>query len=190
MREHGIALGGDAHAAELAGQIVEVRHLDAGDVVEITRPVGIAAYPIGSVADLPGDVADIRQEPLPLLRDALVGLESVASPRPAISSVRPFSKRGGSSSTISDSSILNGSTRVMFVEMALRANRFGRQAELIAERTGERLVRTIAGVERDGQDVRRAGHEMSRGLGQAAAAHIAHHRLTGRHAERAQQVVA
>jgi len=74
--------------------------------------------------------------------------------------------------------------------MTLRARRLGCQSELIAECAGECFVRAIASVERHGQDVRRACGKMSRGLGQATAAHMAHHRLTGRHAERAQQVVA
>ena len=65
----------------------------------------------------------------------------------------------------------------MLSRCALRAHGFRRQAELIAERTGEGLMRSIAGVERDSQDVGRAGGEASCGLGQPPAAHIAHHRL-------------
>jgi hypothetical protein len=69
------------------------------------------------------------------------------------------------------------------VEMALHAHGLRRQVELIAERAGEGFVRGIAGIERHGQDIGGAGGETSCGLGQAPAAHVAHHRPTGRLAE-------
>ena len=67
--------------------------------------------------------------------------------------------------------------------MALGANGFGGEPELIAERPGECLVRPVARLERHRQDVGRAGRERLGGLGQAAAAHIAHRRMSGHRAE-------
>src|SRR5262245_53218021 len=43
LREHGVALGGKAHAGELARQVREVGDLDAGDIVEVPLLVGVAA---------------------------------------------------------------------------------------------------------------------------------------------------
>ena len=39
------------------------------------------------------------------------------------------------------------------IEMALRANRFGGHAELVAERSGESFVGAIAEIQSDGQDI-------------------------------------
>ena len=72
----------------------------------------------------------------------------------------------------------------------MRPDRFRREVELLAEGTGKGLVRTITRAECDGQDIRRAGHEMPRCLSQTAPAHITHDRLSGGDAERTQQVVA
>jgi hypothetical protein len=76
------------------------------------------------------------------------------------------------------------------VETALGANRFGRQAELVAKRAGECFVRPIARIERHGQDIGGAGRERFRRFAQAAPAHIAHHRMLGCRAERAREMVA
>jgi hypothetical protein len=67
--------------------------------------------------------------------------------------------------------------------MALGANAFGREPELIAERPGECLVRPVARLERHRQDVGGTGGERLRGFGQAAAAHVAHRRMAGHRAE-------
>src|SRR5688572_29528355 len=72
--------------------------------------------------------------------------------------------------------------------MALRANRFGRQPELFVEGPRECLVRAVARVERDGQDVRRTLRKVACRFGQTAASHITHERSARRRRERARQM--
>ena len=76
------------------------------------------------------------------------------------------------------------------VEAALCAHGFRRQAELVAECTSERFVRTVAGIERHGQDVGGTDSKTPRRLGQTPTAHIPHDGVTSRHTECAQQVIA
>src|SRR6185437_1868803 len=63
--EEGIALGRNAHAAELRRQSREILHLDAGDVVEIAFVIAVAADAVGGAADRAGNVAEIGLEALP-----------------------------------------------------------------------------------------------------------------------------
>ena len=51
------------------------------------------------------------------------------------------------------------------IEMMLRANRFGGQSELVAERPGESFVGAIAEIQSDGQNVRAAVRKHARRLG-------------------------
>jgi len=48
------------------------------------------------------------------------------------------------------------------------ADRFGRNAEMVAERAGECFVRAVIRVQRQGQDIGRAGGECPRRLAEAA----------------------
>jgi len=74
-------------------------------------------------------------------------------------------------------------------DLALAANLFRREPELVAERARERLVRAVAGIERDGENVRRAVAKLPSRFAQAPRAHVAHERVAGDRVERAGQVI-
>jgi hypothetical protein len=76
------------------------------------------------------------------------------------------------------------------VETRERAYRFGRDAEMVAERAGECFVRTVIRFQREVEDIGRAACERTRRLGQAPGTHIAHHRQPGRGGERPHHVEA
>jgi hypothetical protein len=61
---------------------------------------------------------------------------------------------------------------------------------MIAERTGEGFVRAVIRIQREAQDIGRAGRERLRGLGEAAGTHIAHHRNSGGRGKRPHQMEA
>ena len=67
-----------------------------------------------------------------------------------------------------------GSTEFDGVGLALAAQLFGRQPELVAERPGECFVGAIARLQRDRQDVGRAVGKGARRFAQPPAAQIAH----------------
>src|SRR5579863_4378403 len=74
--------------------------------------------------------------------------------------------------------------------MALRANRFRSHPELVAERSGESFVGTVAEIESDGQDVRAAVRKHARRLAQSPTAHVAHRGLASRPREHMGEMVA
>ncbi|MNE40892.1 hypothetical protein D3C80_1349390 [compost metagenome] len=67
--EHGITLGLEFDALEAGWQQLYPRHLHTSDVVKIAVAVGVAANAVGMLADLPRDLADVRFEALPQLRN-------------------------------------------------------------------------------------------------------------------------
>ncbi len=96
---------------------------------------------------------------------------------------RLVSKRGGS--RFGEQGLVHQDRlhEIEVLERTLRAHQFRRGAELVAEGAGEGLMRVVAGVERDREDVGRASGELARRLGQAARAHVAHHGTAGGRAE-------
>src|SRR5690242_17519497 len=95
MREHRITLFGDAHAAELARQVGKVGDFDAGDIVEISRIVGVAANAIGDFADPAGEILHVLMEALPQTGMPAPLCWMMRSPSPATSMALAISKRGG-----------------------------------------------------------------------------------------------
>ena len=71
-----------------------------------------------------------------------------------------------------------------------RREPFGRDPEVLAERAGERFVRAVFRIQRDMQDVGRAGCQRPRRLGEATGTHITHDRQTGSGRKRPHQVEA
>ena len=68
--------------------------------------------------------------------------------------------------------------------MSLGTNLFGSEIELISERSGKCLVRSIAGIECDGQNIGGTLREPSRRLGQTPGAHVSHQRQPRGRSER------
>src|SRR6202023_1332149 len=68
--EHRISLFGDTNAAELARQVGKIRHLDAGDVIEVSGIVAVAAHAVRHRANPAGNVLDRLMKALPLARNA------------------------------------------------------------------------------------------------------------------------
>src|SRR6202022_1393662 len=66
VAEDRVSLFGDANAAEFARQVGEVRHFDAGDVVEIAGVVAVAADAVSHRPDPAGNVLDGLMKVLPL----------------------------------------------------------------------------------------------------------------------------
>src|SRR5881227_414933 len=73
MGEHGIALLRDADATEAAGKVGKVGDLDAGDIVEISGVIAVAANAVShlifSLADARWNVGHVLVEALPHPRD-------------------------------------------------------------------------------------------------------------------------
>ena len=76
------------------------------------------------------------------------------------------------------------------IEARCCANHLRRDAEMVAERAGEGFVRAVVGIQREAENVGRAGGERARRFAQPARAHIAHHRKAGRGGERPHQMEA
>jgi hypothetical protein len=76
--EHRVSLFGNPHAAEFARQVGKIRHLDAGDVVEIAGIVAVAADAVGDLPDPAGNVLDLLVKALPLAGNAGAALAGVA----------------------------------------------------------------------------------------------------------------
>jgi hypothetical protein len=76
------------------------------------------------------------------------------------------------------------------VELATRAQCFGREPELLAKRSRECFVRAVTGIDGDREDVGRAIGEAPRGFAQTACANVAHHRKPGGRFECAREVKA
>ena len=76
------------------------------------------------------------------------------------------------------------------VEARGMADRFGRDAEMVAERAGEGFVGAVVRIQRQAENIGRAGGKRARRLAQTASPHIAHHRKPGRGTERPHQMKA
>ncbi len=70
MGEYRIFLLRNPDAAEFARQVGEVGHFDAGDVVEISGIVAVAANAIGNLSDAIGNFTDLLVKALPLVGNA------------------------------------------------------------------------------------------------------------------------
>src|SRR6266481_3259144 len=76
--EHRISLFGNTDAAEFARQIGKIRYLDAGDVIEVSGIVAVAADTVSHLPDPAGKVLHCLVKALPLARNAGAALASVA----------------------------------------------------------------------------------------------------------------
>src|ERR1700694_388934 len=75
--EDRVSLFGNPNAAEFARQIGEVGDFDAGDVVEISGIIAVAADAVSDLPEPPGNVPNGLMEPLPLAGNAGAVLASV-----------------------------------------------------------------------------------------------------------------
>ena len=127
---------------------------------------------------------------LPQSRNVLVGVVRILSAeardqqQPALLDAR---RRQGRNQTVVHFDCLH---QIDVIEMALRANRFGGDSELVAERSGESFVGAIAEIQSDGQDVGATISKHARCLAQSPAAHVAHRGLADRSREHMGEVVA
>jgi len=74
-------------------------------------------------------------------------------------------------------------------DLAMAADLFRGETELVAESARERLVRAVARVESDAENVRCAVAKLPGRLAQAPRAHVAHERMAGDCVERAGQMI-
>src|SRR5690606_55618 len=189
MREHSVALRGNAHAAPVRRYSGKIAHFDSTDVIEVTDLVAVAAYAVGHVTNLSRNVAEARKEPLPLRRKrgatlAVVTLaQSRDQQRSAVLKARRFQFQHGGLVHLSGLHELN------VAEITLRTNLLRRAAELVVESSRECLVRAVPRLQSNSQDVRRATRQRSRGFRQPATAHVAHDRMACRHTEGTRQVI-
>ena len=188
--EHRVALLGDAHAAEVARQVGEIGDFDAGDVVEIAGVVAVAADAIGDLPDPAGKVVDVLMKAMPQGGNAGAVLEAdalaEAGDQHRLAGLETRRRDGIECGGVHEDRLL----KLEVVETRRGADRFGRDAEMVAERAGECFVRAVIRIQRDLEDVGRAARERARRLGEAAGAHIAHHRKPGRGGERPHHVEA
>ena len=70
MGEDRIFLFGNADAAEFARQVGKIGHFDAGDVIEVSGIVTVAADAIGHLPDPVGNRFDLLVKALPLVGNA------------------------------------------------------------------------------------------------------------------------
>jgi hypothetical protein len=68
--------------------------------------------------------------------------------------------------------IISSLHQIDVIEMASRANGFGGDSELVAERSGESFMGIITEIQSYGEDVRAAVRKLARRLGQSPAAHV------------------
>jgi hypothetical protein len=78
---------------------------------------------------------------------------------------------------------LDGLYQLDRIETPAGAKLLGRRAELIAKGAGEGLVRSVSGVERDGEDIGRARRKFTRSFRETPPSDVAHDRLAGRSGE-------
>src|ERR1700730_13274604 len=76
--EDRVSLFGDPNAAEFARQVVEGRHFDAGDGVEVSGIVAVAGHAVSPLPDPAGNVLDRLMKALPLAGNAGSALAIVA----------------------------------------------------------------------------------------------------------------
>lgn len=176
--EDGVALLRDADALPLCGRVREVGDFDSGDVVEVAVFVVVVDDAVGFAADLAGDVADVMAEPLPERRDAGMVFNGEAAAESCDEHGEAEFKAGGLDGGDECLAHDDWLREVEMVEVALLADGLRGEAELLAEGAGERLVRAVAGVERDRENVGRAVGEHARSFGKAALAHVTHDGLT------------
>src|SRR5947209_13385987 len=77
VRENSISRFRNPDAAEFARQIGKIRDLDAGDIVEISGIVAVAADAVGDLADPVGDLCNLLAEALPLTGNGGAALPGV-----------------------------------------------------------------------------------------------------------------
>src|SRR5205807_7913005 len=78
MRKHRISLFRNAQTAQLRGDLGKIGHLNTADVFRVASIVALAEYAIGRLADLSGDMAQVRSKSLPLRGNARTGVRVVA----------------------------------------------------------------------------------------------------------------
>jgi len=76
MLKNSVSLAPDTNGLKSIGQSGEVRYLHSGDIFEATRTVKIVRNPVRFGTDLPGYIADVWSEPLPLARNSFACFKS------------------------------------------------------------------------------------------------------------------
>lgn len=76
--EDGVSLFGNPHPLEFERQAGKVGYFDAGDVVEISGIIAVAADAVGDLPDPIRDISDRLVEALPMSRDRGAALPGVA----------------------------------------------------------------------------------------------------------------
>src|SRR3954453_5499697 len=81
MRKHRISLFRNAHAAEFARQVGEIRYFDAGNIVVVAGVIAIAADAVRDLSDPARKILDGLVEALPLPGNGGAGLPGVTLPQ-------------------------------------------------------------------------------------------------------------
>ncbi len=153
MLENGVPPRWNLEPCQLRRGIGETRHFDAAQIVELALVARRAADADRRLAELRRNRAHIGHEALPLRRNLDRRLpragrrEADDAKRLAVDRVRRVEI--GACRRLRRDRLSQREA----VEAAALAQRFRRQAELVAKRAGKGLVRAIAGVERDREDV-------------------------------------
>ena len=95
VREHRVALFGNPHRRKFPRQVGEIRDFDAGDVVEVSGIIAIAADAVGYFPDPAWNVVDQLAKTLPLPGNAGAVLAGPEPPRPATGPCRIPRLRSG-----------------------------------------------------------------------------------------------
>src|SRR5581483_11101431 len=144
--EHRITLLPDPQARPPFRHAREVRHFHATKVVEVAVVVGVVADSVSLAAYLAGNVVEVRQESLPLGRNARAGLGGVAlghaGQEQRFAGLEPGWRQVGVDSLVH----LDGLHERDTFQGALLANRLGRTPELIAKSASKGLVGTVPGI--------------------------------------------
>src|SRR5215831_13596771 len=136
MRKHRETLPGDPESRPASRQIREARDLDAAEIIEVAVVVAVVVHTVGNSPDLARDRSEARHEALPLRRDVRAVVAAVAlrdtgdEERRVIDDARRCQ--------VIEQSLVHGDSlhEVDAVELAERADRFGRDAELVTKRSG------------------------------------------------------
>jgi len=183
MGEDCVAPPRNTQAGELRRLRAEPGNLNPAQVVHAAFVVEVEADTGRSRADPSFDLRVFETELLPLARHARRVLQTVVAAVAAsheehveILELRTLDRqrRRVQRDRLHQCELLSASARSDFRR---------RHAELFAERPRERLVRVVASVDGDTENVCRSICQSSRRLGKSAATHIAHDRQSGGCAE-------
>ena len=162
-------------------------YLHAAKVIEVARLIGVINNAISIASHLAPDVAEMRQEPVPLRGDS--GFRPTVILLAKSEYQQCFALHKAWQSQWCNCRLFHPNRLLKFdiVDVSPPANFFRRHAKMLAKSPSEGFMRSITGVKRDRKYVRRAVRQLTGGLAQAARADVSGKRIARRNIKGAQR---